>query len=163
MLLDARLEIVSNRKDVFAQARCSWGADTQVMALVRRNAVSVPSTSCRKPSFSSIVAMGNRLPQAVRFLPSKSYGVEAPILLGFGGTSRAPCAPSFRADVQAAEDFRANWPAVTLIPLGRKLTRGDLARILTPAGTATHKPIPQIEVVEKPTETLRFRQIGIVR
>ena len=33
----------------------------------------------------------------------------------------------------------------------------------TPAGTATHKPIPHIVVVEKLIEALSFRQIGVVR
>src|SRR5207245_6232028 len=43
------------------------------------------------PSFSSRMATGNKPPYAVRLLPSKSYGVEAPILLGSGITRSAPC------------------------------------------------------------------------
>src|ERR1700674_1866292 len=61
------------------------------MTRVTRFTVSVSSTSCWNPSFSSIVATGNRPPYAVRFLPSKSYGVEAPILLGSPTSSPAPC------------------------------------------------------------------------
>ena len=33
----------------------------------------------------------------------------------------------------------------------------------TPVGTATHKPIPHIAVVEKLIEALGFRQIGVVQ
>jgi len=32
-----------------------------------------------------------------------------------------------------------------------------------PAATATHQPIPHIDVVEKLIEALSFRQIGVVR
>ena len=46
---------------------------------------------------------------------------------------------------------------------GSKLTREELARVATPAATATHKPIPHIAVVEKLIEALSFRQIGVVR
>ncbi len=51
----------------------------------------------------------------------------------------------------------------TLISYGAKLTRADLAQVPTPVGTATHRPIPHIEVVERLIETLGFRQIGLVR
>ena len=54
-------------------------------------------------------------------------------------------------------------PVMTLISYGGKLTRSELAQIPTPPGTATHKPIPHIEVVEKVIETLSFGQIGVVR
>jgi len=57
----------------------------------------------------------------------------------------------------------AEAPTATLISYGAKLTRAELAQVPTPAGTATHKPIPHIEVVERLTETLGFRQIGVVR
>ncbi|MGE5769513.1 MAG: hypothetical protein ACM32G_04375, partial [Betaproteobacteria bacterium] len=53
-------------------------------------------------------------------------------------------------------------PVMTLISYGGKLTRNELAQVPTPVGTATHKPIPHIEVVEKLIETLSFRQIGVV-
>src|SRR5439155_11938053 len=43
------------------------------------------------PNFSSIVATGSRPPYGVRFLPSKSYGVEAPILLGSGCVAWIAC------------------------------------------------------------------------
>ena len=54
-------------------------------------------------------------------------------------------------------------PAMTLCSYGAKLTREELARVATPAGTATHKPIPHIAVVEKLIEALGFRQIGVVQ
>ena len=54
-------------------------------------------------------------------------------------------------------------PSMTLCSYGSKLTREELARVATPAATATHKPIPHIAVVEKPIEALSFRQIGVVR
>jgi len=52
---------------------------------------------------------------------------------------------------------------MTLCSYGTKLTREELARVETPAATATHKPIPHIAVVEKLIEALGFRQIGVVR
>ena len=54
-------------------------------------------------------------------------------------------------------------PTMTLCSYGAKLTREELARVATPAGTATHKPIPHIAVVEKLIEALGFRQIGVVQ
>ncbi|HZL67410.1 MAG TPA: hypothetical protein VFC29_08770 [Candidatus Limnocylindrales bacterium] len=54
-------------------------------------------------------------------------------------------------------------PTMTLCSYGAKLTQGELARVATPVGTATHKPIPHIAVVEKLIEALGFRQIGVVR
>ena len=54
-------------------------------------------------------------------------------------------------------------PTMTLCSYGAKLTREELARVATPVGTATHKPIPHIAVVEKLIEALGFRQIGIVQ
>jgi hypothetical protein len=54
-------------------------------------------------------------------------------------------------------------PTMTLCSYGSKLTREELARVATPAATATHKPIPHIAVVEKLIEALGFRQIGVVR
>jgi hypothetical protein len=54
-------------------------------------------------------------------------------------------------------------PTMTLCSYGTKLTREELARVATPAATATHKPIPHIAVVEKLIEVLGFRQIGIVQ
>jgi len=52
---------------------------------------------------------------------------------------------------------------MTLCSYGSKLTREELARVTTPAATATHKHIPHIAVVEKLIEALSFRQIGVVR
>jgi len=54
-------------------------------------------------------------------------------------------------------------PTMTLCSYGTKLTREELARVATPAATATHKPIPHIAVVDKLIEALSFRQIGVVR
>ena len=51
----------------------------------------------------------------------------------------------------------------TLIASGSKLTREELALVPTPAGTATHKPIPHAEVITALTETLGFRHIAIHR
>ena len=42
------------------------------------------------------------------------------------------------------------------------LSRGELALIPTPAGTATHRPIPHIEIVTALEESLAYRQLGIV-
>jgi hypothetical protein len=54
-------------------------------------------------------------------------------------------------------------PTMTLCSYGTKLTREELARVATPAATATHKPIPHIAVVEKLIEALGFRQIGVAQ
>lgn len=50
----------------------------------------------------------------------------------------------------------------TLIGYDGKLTREQLALVPTPAATATHKPIPHIDVVNALTETLGFRRISVV-
>ena len=47
-------------------------------------------------------------------------------------------------------------PTMTLCSYGTKLTREELARVATPAATATHKPIPHIAVVDKLIEALSF-------
>ena len=44
-----------------------------------------------------------------------------------------------------------------------KLTREQLALVPTPPGTATHKTIPHVDVVNALVETLGFRHIGIHR
>jgi hypothetical protein len=54
-------------------------------------------------------------------------------------------------------------PTMTLCSYRSKLTREELTRVATPVGTATHKPIPHIAVVEKLIEALGFRQIGVVQ
>ena len=51
----------------------------------------------------------------------------------------------------------------TLISFEGKLTREELALVPTPQGTATHRPVPHIEVINALTETLGFRHIGIHR
>src|SRR6516164_11238398 len=56
-----------------------------------RCTVRVSSTSCLNPSFSSMVATGNKPPYGVRFLPEKSKGVLAAILLGSDATFGEPC------------------------------------------------------------------------
>src|SRR5438093_4384932 len=61
------------------------------MTRVTRLLVIVASSNCCRPNFSSIVATGSRPPYGVRFLPSKSYGVEAPILLGSGCVAWIAC------------------------------------------------------------------------
>ncbi|PWU12013.1 MAG: hypothetical protein C5B51_01670 [Terriglobia bacterium] len=43
------------------------------------------------------------------------------------------------------------------------MKRQQLLVIPTPAGTATHRPVPHGEVVEALIETLSFRHIGVVR
>ena len=63
----------------------------------------------------------------------------------------------------ASEVISPPAPTMTLCSYGNKLTREELARVKTPAGTPTHKPIPHIAVVEKLIEALSFRQIGVVR
>ena len=44
-----------------------------------------------------------------------------------------------------------------------KLTREQLALVPTPPGTATHRPIPHVDVVQALVETLGFRHLGIHR
>jgi hypothetical protein len=51
----------------------------------------------------------------------------------------------------------------TLIAYAGKLTREQLARVPTPQGTLTHKPVPHIDIVQAIIETLGFRHIGVVR
>jgi hypothetical protein len=51
----------------------------------------------------------------------------------------------------------------TLIATGAKLTREELALVSTPTGTATHKTIPHVEVIQALTETLGFRHISVVK
>src|SRR2546426_5549767 len=51
----------------------------------------------------------------------------------------------------------------TLISYAGKINREQLALVPTPLGTATHKPVPHIEVVQAIIETLGFRHIGVVR
>jgi len=67
------------------------------------------------------------------------------------------------APAPALVDAPEPAPQMTLSSYGGKLTREQLSRVHTPGGTATHKPIPHIEVVEKLLEALSFRQIGVVR
>src|SRR5262252_4551057 len=50
-----------------------------------------------------------------------------------------------------------------LIASTAKLTRQELAEVPTPSGTATHRPVPHVEVVETLVETLSFRHIGVVK
>jgi hypothetical protein len=50
-----------------------------------------------------------------------------------------------------------------LIAYEGKLSRDELALVPTPTATATHKPIPHVEVVNSLIETLGFRQISVVK
>ena len=50
----------------------------------------------------------------------------------------------------------------TLIASSGKITRADLANVLTPPATATHLPIPHLVVVEGLVDTLTRRHIGVV-
>ena len=63
----------------------------------------------------------------------------------------------------AGTEIATPAPTMTLCSYGNKVTREELAQVKTPAGTATHKPIQHITVVEKLIEALSFRQIGVVR
>jgi hypothetical protein len=49
-----------------------------------------------------------------------------------------------------------------LMSNGGKLSREELALVPTPSGTATHKPIPHIDVVKGLIETMGFRHIAVV-
>jgi len=49
----------------------------------------------------------------------------------------------------------------TLIAYEGKLDRPQLALVPTPEATATHKPVPHVEVVNALVETLGFRHIGV--
>jgi len=52
--------------------------------------------------------------------------------------------------------------AVLLSQTG-KLTREQLALVATPAGTATHRPVPHADVVRALVDTLALRHIAPVR
>lgn len=43
------------------------------------------------------------------------------------------------------------------------ITREELKLIPTPAGSATHQPIPNYEIARALAETLSFRQLSVVR
>jgi len=51
----------------------------------------------------------------------------------------------------------------TLLSQNGILDRAQLALVPTPAGTATHRPIPHVDVVNALIETLGFRHIGVVQ
>ena len=53
-------------------------------------------------------------------------------------------------------------PELTLLSETGKLTRQSLALVPTPTGTATHRPIPHIEVVNRLIEKLSLRRIDVV-
>ena len=54
-------------------------------------------------------------------------------------------------------------PEITLLSQQGKLTRDELALVPTPPSTATHRPIPHIDVVNVLVETLGFRHISIMQ
>jgi len=43
-----------------------------------------------------------------------------------------------------------------------KMGRAELAQILVPQATRTHRPVPHHEIVEALVETLSFRHMGVV-
>ena len=51
---------------------------------------------------------------------------------------------------------------VSHTPGDQLLSRGELALVPTPSATATHRPIPHIEIVQAIEESLAYRQLGIV-
>ncbi len=51
----------------------------------------------------------------------------------------------------------------TLIATQERLTRDELALVPTPPGTATHRPVPHVEVVNALVETLGFRHVAVVK
>ncbi len=50
----------------------------------------------------------------------------------------------------------------TLISYSGRISRADLAQVRTPPATATHVPVPHIQVVDTLVETLSLRHIGVV-
>jgi hypothetical protein len=56
----------------------------------------------------------------------------------------------------ASEIIAAPGPTMTLCSYRNKITREELARVATPTGTKTHKPVPHIDVVEKLIEAISF-------
>ena len=62
-----------------------------------------------------------------------------------------------------AVEVPAPAPRMTQCFYGNKLTWEELARVKTPAGTATHKHVPHSDVVEKLIEALSFGQIAWCR
>jgi hypothetical protein len=86
------------KAQMFSRANPTYSASTIAtmnwytgIARVSRWILSVSSTSAWNPSLSSMVAMGSSPPYAVKFLPVKSKGVEAPILMGPELTAPSPC------------------------------------------------------------------------
>jgi len=53
--------------------------------------------------------------------------------------------------------------SATLLSGTGKITRAELKAIPAPEGTTTHQPLPHHQIVESLVESLRFRQINIVR
>ena len=49
----------------------------------------------------------------------------------------------------------------TLLAQTEKIGRAQSALMPTPAGTATHKPVPHQEIVNALIETFGFRHIGV--
>jgi len=45
----------------------------------------------------------------------------------------------------------------------RKISRQELQEIPTPAGTATHQPVPHFRIVEALLETLAFRHLNVIK
>jgi hypothetical protein len=51
----------------------------------------------------------------------------------------------------------------TLLSYRGAITREELVQVPTPAATATHRPVPHLEIVDELVETLGFQQIGVVQ
>src|SRR6266849_709610 len=140
-----------------------------VIARGMRPTLNVSSTSFWNPSFSSRMATGNKPPYAVRLLPSKSYGVEAPILLGSGITRSAPCGTrlsslcsllrltiwvtprsrlaklELRGLSVLQQDFRGPQVVLSFSP-SYSTQRPCIGQVVTP-GCGIPQPVPENEVV----------------
>jgi len=106
-----------------------------------------------------------RLDQKSSGEPLPANGVEfSPFLVSENTmVTAAVLEPSELTVTPAMEAAPEQAPIMTLSSYRGKLTREQLSRVSTPSATATHKPIPHIQVVEKLIEALSFRQIGVVR
>jgi len=87
---------------------------------------------------------------------------------------REPIQPTINGEVEIPEELidpNIVVPVVEPKPMGQLIshvdtsliTRAQLAEIIAPEGTRTHKPIAHIDVVNAVIETLGFRKIAVVR
>ena len=68
------------------------------------------------------------------------------------------CARRANRSMSLSDRSSQHLPRLGPCSYRNKHTREESARVATPAGTPTHKPIPHSEVVEKLIEVLSFRQ-----